>query len=142
MSIQNIRAQSPVTGNLEIQKVDFRGQRPQAAIMAAVSASRQDVVVVIVEGGDDKLIVETENNLKGLIRNGYTRLGLILCDPLPDETTPIVAIFSIGLAYAVVHDAKADAKTSLDVYKLVRDAYQEDILSKLKPENEPEKGGF
>lgn len=125
-----------------IQKADFRGQRPQAALMAAVSASRQDVVVVIVEGGDAELIFETESNLKGLIRNGYTRLGLILCDPLPDSTTPVVAIISSGLAYAVVQDAKADAKTSSDVYKLVRDAYQEDILPKLKQEAEPAKGGF
>jgi hypothetical protein len=97
---------------------------------------------VIVEGGDDKLIMETENNLKGLIRNGFTRLGLIICDPLPDNQVPVIAIVSSGLAYAVVQDAKADAKTSSDVYKLVRDAYQEDILSKLKPESEPAKGGF
>lgn len=128
---------------IQIQKADFRGQRPQAALMAAVSASSQDVIVIVVEGGSEALIADTEGNLKGLVRDGYTRLGLILCDNLPGDTSPVVVIVSIGLAYAIVKDAKADAKTSADVYKLVRDAYQEDIFPKLKPETKTNNsGGF
>ncbi|MBI1227786.1 MAG: hypothetical protein GC192_21305 [Bacteroidetes bacterium] len=140
--LQSGKAQSPTIGEIELQKADFRGQRPQGAIMAAVSASRQDVVIVFLQGCSDEMIAETEGNLKGLIRNGYTRLGLILSDSFPDEPMPIVAIFSIGLVYAEIHDAKVDAQTSSDVYKLVRDAYQEDILPKLKPETKSTNGGF
>ncbi len=131
-------AQNPL---IEIQKADFRGQRPQGAFIAAGSASRQDFVVVIVEGGDEKLIAETEGNLKGLALNGYTRLGMILCDRLPDSTAPAIIVVSGGLTYAIVHDAKADAKTSSDVYKLIRDAYVEDIISKLKSKELPTNGG-
>ena len=132
-------AQNPA---IEIQKSDFRGQRPQGAVVAAVSASQQDVVVVVVEGGNDSLIAETEGNLKGLARNGYSRIGLILCDSLPGNLTPVIAIFSGGFAYAVIHDAKADAKTSSDVYKLVRDAYQEDIMPKQNTEMESSERGY
>lgn len=140
--IQRGRAQTPMAGDVRMQKADFRGQRPQGAIVAAVSASRQDVVVVVVEGGDENLIAETEGNLKGLVRNGFTRLGLILCDQLPENTSPAVIIYSGGFTYAIVHDAKADAKTSSDVYKLVRDAYEADILPKLKPKEGQANGGF
>jgi len=134
---------SVLDSSIQLQKADFRGQRPQAALMAAVSASRQDVVVIVVEGGDEALIAETEENLKGLIRNGYTRLGLILCDNLPGDTSPVVVIATDGLDYAIVKDAKPDAQTSADVYKLVRDAYQEYILPKLKIEPDTKnRGGF
>lgn len=143
VAAQESKAQSPIAEDIEIQKVDFRGQRPQGAFMAAVSASRQDVVVVIIEGGDEKLIGETEGNLRALARNGYTRLGLILCDRLPDTQAPSIVVVSAGLAYAIIKDAKADVKTSSDIYKLIRDAYIEDILPKLKPTTEPvNAGGF
>jgi hypothetical protein len=141
VAAQETRAQSPSTEDIEIQKADFRGQRPQGAFIAAASASSQDVVVVIVEGGDEKLIAETEGNLRALARNSYTRLGLILCDRLPDSTAPAVIVVSGGLTYAIVHDAKADAKTSSDVYKLIRDAYIEDIIPKLKSKASPANGG-
>ena len=37
-----------------VRKIDFRGKRPQSAVVASLSASRGKVVVLLVRGGSEK----------------------------------------------------------------------------------------
>ena len=116
-------------GSREVQKADFRGQRPQKATVAAVSASKHKTIVVLLRGADQKLLDEVEGNLKAIIRNGYQRIGLILSDNFPNEENPVLSIYADGKVYAVIDSPKADSKTSLSVYKFIIDAYQDSIVS-------------
>jgi len=126
-SISN--AQSPNSKIVKVQKADFRGQRPQKATVAAVSASKHKTIVVLLRGADQKLLDEVEGNLKAIIRNGYQRIGLILSDNFPNEENPVLSIYAGGKVYAVLDSPTADSKTSLSVYKLIIDAYQKSIVS-------------
>lgn len=131
------------TASIQIQKADFRGKRPQSAVVAALSASRQDVVVVLVRGGSQELITETEGHMKVLIWNGCERIAMITSDLLPDESSAVISIFSNGQTYAVMQDAATSLQTGSDFYKLVRDAYEEDIRPKIKAAaSPPTTGGF
>lgn len=123
------KGQSPDSTVVKVQKVDFRGQRPQKATVAAVSASKHKTIVVLLRGADQKLLDEVEGNLKAVIRNGYQRIGLILSDNFPNEEYPTISIYADGKVYAVIDSPKANSKTSLSVYKLIIDAYQDAIAS-------------
>lgn len=128
----DISAQSNISSaekTVTVQKFDMTGKSPIAAIRASLSASSKDVVVVMICGSDQGLIDETEGTMKALIHGGYERIGLIFCDTCPDdETPPIITIYSKGWLYATIRDQKNDAHTHSDIYKLVRDAYKEDML--------------
>ncbi len=113
-----------------VRKIDFRGKRPQSAVVAALSASREKVVVVLVRGGSDKLISGAEGQMKALIHGGYNRIGMVISDNPPDEMNPAISVFSSGQVYAVVEDVKDDARTGWALFNLVKDAYEEDIISK------------
>lgn len=115
-----------------IRIIDLRGQNPLSATTAAIIASRNDVVVVLIRGGDQDLIDKTTGQLKALVHNGYNRIGVMLCDLKPGEKMPVIGIISEGTIYAVVKNAKPDIATSWKVYNLVRDAYQDNILPKMK----------
>ncbi|MEM8527629.1 MAG: hypothetical protein AAGG68_23510 [Bacteroidota bacterium] len=117
--------------DIQIKKIDFRGQRAQKAFVAAHSASKKDVVVVMLRGADQDLIEQTEQNMKGLIQSGYERIGLVISDLLPEDKSPTIAIMSQGYTYASIKEATISAKTNLHFYQLMRDVYKEDILSKL-----------
>ena len=121
--------QSPDSTIVKVQKADFRGQRPQKAMVAAVSASKQKTIVILLRGADEKLLDEVEGNLKAVILNGYQRIGLILSDNFPDEDDPVLSIYAGGKIYAIVDSPKTDAKTSLSVYQLIIEAYQDSIVS-------------
>ena len=123
------KGQSPDSTVVKVQKVDFRGQRPQKATVAAVSASKHKTIVVLLRGANQKLLDEVEGNLKAAVRNGYQRIGLILSDNFPNEEYPTISIYADGKVYAVIDSPKVDSKTSLSVYKLIIDAYQDSIVS-------------
>lgn len=123
----DLYGQPGTSGPIQVQTIDFRGQRPQKAVVAASAASEKKVIVVLLQCHNQALIDATEGTLKGLIRDGYTRIGFILADTFSDENTPTISIFMDGLAYAVVKNAEPTAKIRSDVYKLIRDAYHEDI---------------
>ena len=125
-------ANSQVQGEVHVKKADFRGQDPGNAIYAALDASEEDVIVVLIRGGSQKLIDKTESNMKALVRSGYGRIGLILADNFPNEKNEVVGIFSGGHVYAVIEDARSSAYDDWAVYNLVKDAYEEDITPKLK----------
>ena len=124
-------AQTP-DASIEVKKADFRGQDSGNAIIAGLSASEEDVIVVLIRGGSDKLINKIEDNMKTIIRNGYVRIGLILSDLFPDEKDASVAVFSDGSTYAVINKAEEDTYNDWALYNLVRDAYEENIKPKLK----------
>ena len=98
-------------------------------MVAAVSASKQKTIVILLRGADEKLLDEVEGNLKAVILNGYQRIGLILSDNFPDEDDPVLSIYAGGKIYAIVDSPKTDAKTSLSVYQLIIEAYQDSIVS-------------
>ena len=131
-SASSTNGQPPAAETVQVQVADFRGERPQSAVVAALAASRQDVVVVLVHGGSPEFIAEVEGNIKALVRNGYDRTAMILSGLPPGEKSPSIAIFSGGQTYAVIKDANVGAQTGADFYKLVRDAYEEDIMPKIR----------
>lgn len=121
-----LNAQTDTTG-ITIQRADFRGKRPQTATVAAISASQQKVIVILLRGADSILIQEMEGNIKGLIRSGFTRIGLVLGDSYESEQTPVISIYADGNTYAVIQDVNSSSNTHLSVFNLVRDAYNKII---------------
>ncbi|MEO1263236.1 MAG: hypothetical protein AAFZ15_30780 [Bacteroidota bacterium] len=116
----------------QIRKVDFRGKGPDKAVVAALSASKEDVIVIVVRGGSTDLVENTENDIRTLINNGYDRIGLIHSDPFPDDQKGVIGIFSQGSTYAVLEDDGPDTFYDWAFYNLVIRAYEDDILSKVK----------
>lgn len=116
---------------IQVKKIDFRGQRAQKAFVAAHSASKKEIIVIMVRGGSQALVEQTEKNIKGLIQSGYSRIGLVVSDRLPEDESPTIAILSKGFTYAAIENAHVSAKINLHFYQLVRDVYKEDILSQL-----------
>lgn len=133
LSFQTIFAQaSSDTAMVKIPTIDMRGQDPLMASAKSIVESRKDVVVVLIRGGSNELIKETKNQLKALVHRGYNRLGIILCDINPGEAGAVVGVVSNGTSYAAVKDAKPTTLILWQIYSLVRDAYQEHILPKIK----------
>lgn len=128
---QSVHAQTTESTAIQVKTTDFRGQRAQRAFVAAHAASKKDVVVVMVRGADEEVIDRVKQTMKGLIQNGYERIGLVISDLLPDDEQPTLEIMSKGLAYAVMEELNINATFDLHFYQLMRDAYQEDILSQL-----------
>ncbi len=116
---------------ITIRTVDMRGDNPVLASVAAIKNSRNHVVVVLIRGGNEELIDKTKGQLKAIVHRGFDRLGVILCDLKPGEIGPVIGIVSDGTAYAVIKRARPDTVTMWEVYNLVRDAYQDNILPKL-----------
>lgn len=132
-------AKAPSDGIPVVQKYDLRQEPAASAVVAGLSASRNGVVVVLLRGGDQQLIDDVESNMKGLILNGFERIGLILGSSFSNESNPVISIYSQGKVYAVIEDARTDTDTKLAVFKLVRDAYKEHLtplLSKAKSDND------
>ena len=116
----------------EIRTIDMRGQNPVSASVVAIKNSRNHVVVVLIRGGSQELIDETKGQLKALVHRGYDRLGVVLCDLKPGEIGPVLGIVSDGTAYAAIKGAEPDSKTMWQLYSLVRDAYQNNVLPHLE----------
>lgn len=119
-----------------VQKHDLRHEPAASAVVAGLSASRKAVVAILVRGGDQNLIESVEDNMKAMILNGYERIGLILGNTFSDQNKPAIDVISNGHTYAIIEDAKADAYTKQALFKLVRDAYQEDVLPLIKKQKD------
>lgn len=114
----------------EIRTIDMRGQSPVKASVVALKASRNDVIVVLINGGDKELIDKTKSKLKALSHQGYNRIGVVLGNLQEGSKGSILAVVSDGTLYAAINEAKSDTTTMWKIYNLVRDAYQDNILSK------------
>lgn len=137
-SIPSVHAQTVDTTGI-IKTVDYRGHKPLSASIASIKASRNDLVVVLIRGGDQELIDNTKGQLKALVHNGYNRIGVILSDLNPDEQEPVLAVVSDGTIYASIKRSKADTITMWKIYNLVRDAYQDNIWPKMGKREQKER---
>lgn len=134
MATPDLSAQVTDT-TIQVKVADFRGKGTSPAIFAALGASEEGVVVVLINGGGDMLVEKAKGNMEALVRAGYGRIGMILADQLPDEKGPRIGIFSGGHVYADIEAPKADAYNDWAIYNLVRDAYEEDVKPKLDKPN-------
>lgn len=123
---------APIT----VQKLDTRGEGPASGEFASLSASDKGVVVVLVRSDSDKLIKTAEDTLKGLIRDGYERVGLIIGDKKPGEADEFW-LFSRGLRKGRIPNPKADYKTQLVLHKAVAEEYNKDVKPLLKSPTPP-----
>jgi hypothetical protein len=122
-----------------VRTIDLTGKHPRSAMLSAVSASREDVIVVLIRGGDQDLVDKTKGQLKALVYNGYERIGLVISDKMQFELAPAVYIFSDGTIYAKIYNAKTESLLGWKIYNLVRDAYQDNILPKMRSSEQKEK---
>lgn len=116
---------------IDIRTIDMRGQNPVSASLVAIKNSRNDVIVVQIRGGDQKLIEQTKGQLRALVQKGYDRLGIVLCDLKPGEIGAVIGIVADGTVFAAIKSAQVNAQTKLDTYRLVDEAYKEIVLPKL-----------
>ena len=122
------------TDSILVQVADFRGQGYEVAGKAAFQASSNDVIVVLVCGAGQAVIDETKAALKGLINDGFTRVGMILSDEIEGAAGkhPIVAIIAGFDNPSYMEGVSVHAKYRVQLYQAVESAYQEYILSKIK----------
>jgi hypothetical protein len=122
----------PVT----VQKHDTRGKGEPAGVFASLSASDKGVVVVLVRSNDDKIIKTAEDTLKGLIRDGYERVGMILGDKKTDEADEFW-VFSKGFRKSRIVDIEDSYDTRLTLYKAVAEEYNKDVKPLLNSRTSP-----
>ena len=114
-----------------VQKLDTRGEGAASGEFASLSASKQRVVVVLVRSNDENLINTVEDTLKGLIRDGYQRVGMIIGDKESGEADEYW-VFSKGFRKSRIVDIQDSYDTRLTLYKAVTEEYNKDVKPLLK----------
>lgn len=137
----NTPPSTPATGTekprpITVQKLDTRGEGPASGEFASLSASDKGVVVVLVRSNDDKLISTAEDTLKGLIRDGYERVGLIIGDKKPGEADEFW-VFSKGLRKSRIVNIQDSYDTRVTLYNAVAEKYNKDVKPLLKSSTPP-----
>jgi len=125
-SFQGI-AQEPDT-LVVVRQIDLRGETAETAVLSALKASKKQVVIIMVQNASPDLITQMENDIRGLIHIGYKRLVFVLGQGFTDDRRPTISIYSGGHIYALMKDITPNAQTSADLFKLVRDAYDESVV--------------
>ena len=119
--------------DMETPKVplfDLRAETPERAVLSAIHASKEKAVIVMTRGASKELNGQVYGDLTALSRNDYKRVVLVFAQPFEEDPSPLICIYANGYPYAMLKHAKADAQTSLDLYKLVKEAYDISVNSK------------
>lgn len=117
------------TTEITVSTFDLRAETPRRAVVSALNASKNKAVIVMTRGADQTLIDQVKADLKVLIRNGQKRIVLVLAQPFPEDPEPLVCIYADGKPYALLKNAKQNAQTSADLYRLVQESYQSFVLN-------------
>ena len=121
---------------ITVQKLNTRGEGAASGEFASLSASDKGVVVVLVRSNDNKLIKTAEDTIKGLIRDDYERVGMIIGDKKPGEADEFW-VFSKGFRKSRIVDIQDNYDTRLVLYKAVAEEYNKDVKPLLKSPTPP-----
>ena len=109
---------------------DLRQETPERAVISALHASKSNAIIVMARGADQTLIDQTEADLSVLVRSGHNRLVFVLSQPFEDDPVPLICIYAEGKPYILLKNVQADARTSADLYRHVKEAYNQFIREK------------
>ena len=117
---------------VEIPTLDMRDRSSTDATYIAIQESGNDVIVVLIRGGSEQLTTQTTGKMKALYHKGFTRIGIVLSDLNPGETSPVLGVIADKAPYAIIKKAKPDDITAWKIFNLVQDAYQEFVCPKVE----------
>lgn len=118
------------TASIIVRQIDLRNYSAETAVASSLQASQKQVVIILVQNGNADLITQTELDIKGLTRAGYERLILVVGQGLSNEPESIISIYAGGHTYALMKNVSPNAQTSANLFKLIQDAYHENIMVK------------